>query len=256
MPDTSAADDAARILAAPQNFHLRWNTPLSEAHADLLIEACAPSPGARVLDLGCGWGELLMRLVAPAADATGDGVDTDPDALARGERLAAERGLGTRVRFHRTPAPEWQAEAYDIAVCIGATHAWPDSTTGALRALRTALRPGGTALLGEGFWARQPTPEALAGLGAEPEELGTLHQLVTAATAAGFRPLQVTVADEREWDLFESYARAGRGERWALAHPGHPLRDRVLAEAERHRDGYLSGYRGVLGFAYLVLAAA
>jgi SAM-dependent methyltransferase len=249
-------DDVTRVLTAARNPRLRWNTPLSEEHAALLVDACDPAPGARVLDLGCGWGELLMRLVERAEGATGDGVDTDADALARGERLAVERGLEARVRFHRARADEWRGDGYDLAVCVGATHAWPDSTAGALRGLRAALRPGGTALLGEGFWTRPPTREALDGLGARPEELGTLGGIVRSATAAGFRPLQVTAADEREWDLFESYATAGHRERWALAHPDHPRRDSVLAEAERHRDGYLSGYRGVLGFAYLVLAAA
>lgn len=240
------------IVAAANNSHLAWNTPLSEQHATTLVHACAVPEGGRVVDLGCGWGELLLRLVASAPDSTGDGVDTAADALRRGAALAAERDLADRVHFHQRPASAWEDAGYDVTVCVGASHAWPDGTPGALRVLHTALRPGGRALLGDGFWARPPTPEALVGLGAAPEDLSTLAELVELAVECGFRPLHVTVADEREWDVFESSWCAG-GERWALAHPVHPLRDAVLARVDEHRRGWLRGYRGVLGFAYLVL---
>ncbi|MFF1462703.1 hypothetical protein [Streptomyces sp. NPDC058330] len=75
------------------------------------------------------------------------------------------------------------------------------------------------------------------------------------AEAVGLRPLQVTVADRREWDLFESAANTGRGERWALARPGHPLHAEVTAAVDARRTGYYGGYRGTLGLAYLVLTA-
>ncbi|HBF84277.1 MAG TPA: hypothetical protein DD420_31410 [Streptomyces sp.] len=75
------------------------------------------------------------------------------------------------------------------------------------------------------------------------------------AEAVGLRPLQVTVADQREWDLFESAADIGRGERWALAHPRHPLHAEVTAAVDARRTGYYGGYRGTPGLAYFVLAA-
>ncbi|NBM19396.1 cyclopropane-fatty-acyl-phospholipid synthase family protein [Streptomyces sp. GC420] len=251
--DDENASLIRRLLAAPSNPLLRWNTPLSEEHAGLLVRACALPPGGRALDLGCGWGELLMRVVDSAPGATGDGVDTDEDALARGERLAGERGLDERVRFHRSPAAEWAGQGYDVVLCVGSAHAWPGSTDEALKAVRAALRPGGVALYGDGFWAREPDTAALEGLGAERDEFGSLAGLVRRAGAAGLRPLQVTVADEREWDLFESHSQPGRAEQWARQNPGHPLRAKVLAHADRRREDYLGGYRGVLGLAYLVL---
>ncbi|MEU4401729.1 SAM-dependent methyltransferase, partial [Micromonospora orduensis] len=51
-------------LAASRYARMRWNTPLSEEHAALLLRRLDVRPGARVLDLGCGWGELLLRAVA------------------------------------------------------------------------------------------------------------------------------------------------------------------------------------------------
>ncbi|MFC9947446.1 SAM-dependent methyltransferase [Streptomyces pratensis] len=250
-----SADEVRALMSAPANDRLTWNTPLSQAHAAQLIDACAPAPGARIADFGSGWGELLMRLVEAAPGSTGDGIETDPEAVARGLRLAGERGLTDRVRFHEAPAAEYPGDGYDLAVSIGSSHAWPGGTPEALKALRDAVRPGGRVLFGDGFWEREPSPAALEGLGAEPGDFGSLLGLIRQAEAAGLRPLQVTVADQREWDLFESAANIGRGERWALANPAHPLHAGVTEAVAARRTGYYGGYRGTLGLAYLVLSA-
>ena len=250
-----SADQIRPIISAPHNYRLTWNTPLSEEHAAQLISACEPAPGARIVDIGSGWGELLMRLVASAPGSTGDGVETDAEAVERGRRLAVERGLADRVRFHEVPAAEWTGGDYDLAVSIGAAHAWPGSTPEALKALKSSLRPGGRVLFGDGFWEKEPSAAVLEGLEAEPGDFPTLLELIRQAEAAGLRPLQVTVADQREWDLFEANANIGRGERWALANPTHPLHDGVVAAVDARRTGYYGGYRGTLGLAYLVLSA-
>ncbi|MFD5202061.1 SAM-dependent methyltransferase [Streptomyces sp. NPDC058375] len=255
-----SAEEVRAVISAPGNERLTWNTPLSEEHAARLIAACDPAPRARIVDLGSGWGELLMRLVEAAPGSTGDGVETDPAAVVRGRKLADERGLADRVLFHEVPAAEWTDDGYDLAVSIGSSHAWPgatarESTRTALTALAAAVRPGGRVLFGEGIWQREPTPAALAGIGAEPGDFGTLLELIRLAESVGLRALQVTCADEREWDLFESEGPIGRGQRWALANPGHPLHAEVTAEVDARRTGYYGGYRSSFTLAYLVLSA-
>lgn len=42
---------------------MHWNTPLSEEHAVLLLSRLDIRPGASLVDLGCGWGELSLRAV-------------------------------------------------------------------------------------------------------------------------------------------------------------------------------------------------
>ncbi|MGW8885153.1 SAM-dependent methyltransferase [Streptomyces sp. NPDC055749] len=249
-----SADEIRALMSAAHNDRLVWNTPLSEEHAARLVAACDPAQGSRIADLGSGWGELLMRLVEAAPGSTGDGVETDTEAVERGRRLAQERGLAERVRFHEVPAADWTGGDYDLAVSIGAAHAWPGSTPEALKALKSSVRPGGRVLFGDGFWEKEPSKAALESLEAEPDDFPTLLGLIRQAEAAGLRPLQVTVADQREWDLFESSANIGRGERWALANPTHPLHDGVVAAVDARRTGYYGGYRGTLGLAYLVLS--
>jgi len=60
------------------------------------------------------------------------------------------------------------------------------------------------------------------------------------------------VSDAAEWDNYE-WSWVGSLTEWALDNPGHPDAAEALAAAREHRDEWLRGYRGVLGFATLVL---
>ena len=228
---------------------LHWNTPLSLTHAALLGERMDLDDGMTLLDLGCGWGELLTRLVVQAGpSATGVGVDTDGGLLERGSRAAAERGLGERVRFVNAPASEW-TEPADRVLCIGAAHAW-GATLEALDALGEYVAPGGRVLFGDGCWEHQPTAAARAVFG---EAIRPLSEVVAHASDRGWRVLHLSTADQREWDDFESGWRRGR-ELWLAANPEAPEAPSVWAELTERLTEYVSAYRGVLGFAYLVLS--
>jgi DNA-binding SARP family transcriptional activator len=235
----------------PAHADLDFDSPLSDARAARIIRTLQPLHGARVVDVGCGWAELLLRIVAAEPSATAIGIDTDEAAIARGRANAAGRGLGRRVELHVADAKRWGTRGADVAICVGASHAW-GGTAAALDALRETVRPGGRVLLGEGFWQRTPTGAALAALGGDPDNFRSLPQLVDLAVAHGLRPLDVAQASIDEWDAFESGHALGR-ERWLLANPDDPEAGRIRAEADEQRERWLHGYRGVLGFAYLTL---
>jgi hypothetical protein len=114
------------------------------------------------------------------------------------------------------------------------------------------LRPGGQLLLGDGIWEQPPTDPALAALDAGSADFLSLADLVDAALDRGFRLLSLSVANADEWDRFESRWCAGR-ERWLLDHPDAPDAAAVRSVVDEHRNGWLHGYRGILGFAYLTL---
>jgi ubiquinone/menaquinone biosynthesis C-methylase UbiE len=227
---------------------MRWNTPLSEDHADLLLQRLDLVVGDHVLDLGCGWGELLIRAVARTTSSKGTGVDNAEWALERGRNRTTERAVVDRVTFVAGDASTWKEPA-DRVICIGASQAWGGSRE-ALRILPRVVRPGGRLLFGDGCWEESPTAAAAALFG---EAVLHLTDLANEAVQAGWRILHLSTADQREWDDFESAWRAGR-ELWLLAHPADHRSGSIKTELDTRLREYLTLYRGVLGFAYLVLA--
>jgi cyclopropane fatty-acyl-phospholipid synthase-like methyltransferase len=228
-------DDFRRLAHAGLTF----NAPLSEERANALVSALPISPGHHVLDLGCGWGELLLRILAAHPATTGTGVDTDREALDRGVRAATRRGLHGRVEFVEAPA-ETFVDVADIVVSVGSSHAF-GATSDALHWLRQSVTPGGRVLFGDGFWAAEPSAAAITTIGALPR----LEELHAAAAAAGFRIERDEVSDLAEWDAFESGWRSGLEVSTDA--------EAVVFAAERRRE-YEDGYREAIGFTWLVLA--
>jgi cyclopropane fatty-acyl-phospholipid synthase-like methyltransferase len=231
-------------LAAARYSALRWNTPLSTGHAAELLDHLDLTAATSVVDLGCGWGELLLQAAARGA-AKAVGVDTDPAGLDRGRRAAVARGLD--VEFVERRAADWRGTA-DRALCIGSSH-----TLGGSRAMLAALAgvvPHGRVLVGDGCWETGPTAAAHAIFG---DDVLPLADLVAACGETGWQVLAHSVADQHEWDDFESRHRAGIRE-WLLANPGDPRAAEARAREDAREREYLTAYRGVLGFAYLVLA--
>lgn len=245
------------MSTVPRLTRLAHHGPLSPARATAIVGRLAVAVRGRdaptVLDVGCGWGELLLRLLAAVPDATGLGVDLNSDDLARGRWAAEERGLAGRVEFADRPVQDLTGR-YDVVLCVGSSQALSTSLPEALAALRDLVAPGGCVLLGEGFWEAPPPPERLARMwpGASAADHPDLAGLVDAAVAAGFRPGWVETASRDEWDEFESGYAADR-EEWLVAHPGHPEAAALRERLDAHRESWLHGYRGLLGMAYLTL---
>jgi SAM-dependent methyltransferase len=244
----------------PRLTMLTFHGPLSEARAGQFVARLAARSPATVLDIGCGWGELMLRIIEAVPSATGLGVDTNADDLARGRRNAAARGLGERVVFAEESAAGTTRGPADVVLCLGSSQALSDAappaqTAAALAQLRKLVAPGGRVLLGEGFWERQPTTTELAAMwpGTSAEEFYDLAGLTDVVVDGGFRPVWIETASPAEWEEFES-GYQGDVEEWLAGCGDHPLASQTRRDTDQHRSHWLRGYRNVLGMAYLTLA--
>ncbi|MBV8301136.1 MAG: methyltransferase domain-containing protein [Candidatus Dormibacteraeota bacterium] len=227
---------------------MRWNAPLSLPHAESLLHQLQLADAATLVDLGCGWGELLLQAAAMHPALHCEGIDNQAWAIERARGATVERGLAARVRFRLQDATTWDGSAHRL-MCIGSSHAWGGSSQ-ALRALAARSAPGGYLLYGDGCWEHgRPPADAVAIFGDGVLRLG---DLAAEAVAAGWRVMHSSTADLREWDEFESSWRDGR-EHWLRTNADDPAAEELRQLVERRLREYLDVYRGVLGFAYLVL---
>jgi SAM-dependent methyltransferase len=231
---------------------LDFNSPMSDGRAARLIAGLTVGPQDDVLDLGCGWGEFLLRVAESERSCIATGVDADAEAIERGRRNASDRRLDDRVTLEVGDISAYEAEA-DVVIASGVSHAW-GGTQPMLAALKRSVRPGGKVLIGDGIWRCPPTDAALQALEATADDFLSLAAIVDAAIASGYRLLSVGEANDDEWDDFESRWCSGY-ERWLLANADHPEAPAARERVDDHRTRWLHGYRGVLGFAYLTLVA-
>lgn len=261
----SAAPDRlcpVTITLTPPHDDLRFMTALSQQRADRLVRFVAMDLTGTVLDIGCGWAELLLQVLAAAPEARGLGIDLDAAAIEHGRGQAAQRGMSGRVELTVADARTATFQA-DAVLCIGATQVWgsdpmagePLDYAAALGALRAVVPRGGRVVYGEAIWSAPPTEAAAAALSGRLDEMIPLADLVDVAVSQRFLPVGVHEASQDEWDDFESGYSACYPTWLATHEADDPDAAEVRDLARRQREAYFRGYRGVLGMAYLALVA-
>jgi SAM-dependent methyltransferase len=137
-------DLRAQWAAVAEHYGTGWS------HADgpdlaWLVEAAAPEPTDRAIDLGAGAGHASLALAPHVALVVA--IDPTPEMLTVGARLAAERGItnvtSTVATADALPFPD---AAFDIAISRFSIHHWPDPGI-AVREAARVLRAGGRMVL-------------------------------------------------------------------------------------------------------------
>lgn len=117
-------------------------SPITDTNAlRMIVEAGAPKPGDRVLDVACGGGLVVCAYAPRVAHATG--IDMTPAMLERAGRLAAEQGVGnvTWDRGDVTALP-YAEGSFEIVVTRFSMHHFLDPL-GVLREMVRVCAPGG-----------------------------------------------------------------------------------------------------------------
>jgi SAM-dependent methyltransferase len=227
--------DRARTSAITHG-DLPFHNPLGAERVDEALARAGLRPGSRILDVGCGAGELLVR-AAEGFGATGFGFDTAQVQIDEARRRAAARVPGAGLRFELA---DDGSDGYDLVTCIGSMHA----VEGGLAALGAR---GRQVLVGDGFWRRAPEQPYLDALGgATADELPFLAGLVRSGEPAGLEAAWVAVTTDEEWDRYE----------WTLIANGLASGDAdAIAWARRARERVLApGGRDTLGFALVLFS--
>lgn len=191
-----------------------------------ISERLGPMPG-RVLDVGCGTGVLVQRLIAMGHDATG--IDVSPRLVAVGrERIGRDLGAGQGSVESLVCGDFLRADLddrgpFDLVYTNDVLeHIHPDEAPAFLRRSFELLRPGGWLWLvtpnrwtgpGDATILRHPIGTPSRGLHLKEYTLGELHLLLR---QTGFAPIEA-----RLWN-------AGRRRRATALRPAFERIKRVL----------------------------
>ncbi|WP_037605188.1 SAM-dependent methyltransferase [Streptacidiphilus rugosus] len=222
--------------------------PLHDDSVRALLARALPRGDERLLDLGCGSAEWLLRALEGHPDARAVGVDISTTALAEARERAARRGVADRLELHQVPAADFAAgHGFDVVLSVGAVHAF-GGLLATVEAAGRHLAPGGRILVGDGFWQSPPTEEVVEMMGDSADLAGTLELLAE----AGWTTVHGHVSSRAELDGYE-WACWGSLASWALDHPEDPEAAEVLAlSSQRYRD-WTRLYRDCWGFVTLIL---
>jgi 2-polyprenyl-3-methyl-5-hydroxy-6-metoxy-1,4-benzoquinol methylase len=140
-----------------------WQSELSAGYYHHALDAAlgfAPGlverlgEGIDVLDAGCGHGHVSVRIADAFPASRIVGYDRAPASIAAARSRAGRLGL-TNARFEVHDIGDLEARAYDLLLALDVVHdlGRPHET---LRAIRSALRPGGVLLMAEHALSHRP----------------------------------------------------------------------------------------------------
>ncbi|MFD6097938.1 SAM-dependent methyltransferase [Nocardiopsis flavescens] len=229
--------------------------PLYDESVRRILGRAAVADAPRVLDVGCGLGGWIFKILEFSPDATCVGIDMEASFIERARAEAEQRGLSDRVDLRVGDAVrDLPDERFDLIVCAGLPEAF-GGLEPMLEKLRPLLSPQGRMIIGQGIWEREPDEECLRVLDASREDHGSLEETIDSIAHAGWAPVYGHKSTEQEWDDFV-WACVDGLTRWALDGDGAGAgaeTPRVLLAVSEYRHAWLNGYRGTLGYMTFVV---
>ena len=110
-----------------------------------LVAQAGIEPGATVVEIGCGTGNVLLLAARVVLDATVIGLDPDADALALADRKLRRAGLTVQLdRGYADRLPYADASVDRVLSAFMLHHLSRDEKSRTLHQVRRVLRPGGS----------------------------------------------------------------------------------------------------------------
>jgi ubiquinone/menaquinone biosynthesis C-methylase UbiE len=139
---TSPDPVIAEYSAAARDYDEKWSFYVDSTTRATLARL-RMRPDDRVLDVGCGTGELLSRIAAKHPGASLAGIDPVPQML-----VVARKKLSNKVDLRVGWANElpWPEGSFDVVVSCNMFH-YVTHPVAAIREMQRVLRPGGQILI-------------------------------------------------------------------------------------------------------------
>lgn len=232
---------------------MQFNCPLSTQKADRLISVIDLKANCKAVDIGCGEGAFLTRMQrVSSADCLG--IDISSSCIAIANESTRQQRAGNRLQFLLANIEEVELERsyFDLAVCMGSTHAFGIAETAypnALSRMKDLVKPNGLILIGEGYWKRIPEQAYLEFIGEPVGIYNTHEENIQVAESHGLVPLYALVSNQDEWDDFE-WKHLTKAERLAISEPDIEEHKTMLERTRTWNKYYRKFGRSTMGFGF------
>jgi len=241
--------DRNRFSAIAHRNHA-FSNPLSEEKIMKMIRRVSPKPQDKIIDIGAGKCELLIRLVEDY-QISATAIELYDGSVEEAKRRASSRIPAGSIEYivedANVAVERCEQGQYDIGICIGSTHAL-GGLESTIQTLKRLVKKNGYILIGEGYWKQTPSAEYLEALGgADESECKSHADTVKAGEDLGLIPLWSYVANEDDWDDYE-WLYSSSIENYCLENPDDPDFEAMLERIRTWRQTYLKWGRDTLGF--------
>jgi ubiquinone/menaquinone biosynthesis C-methylase UbiE len=223
--------------------------PVDEKKFDNLTDLLQLPHAAKVTDIGCGKGEMLIRL-AEKYGIRGVGVDKSPYCIRDAKKRKDERVPEADLQFLEMNGSDYKPqteESEDLTMCIGASWIY-GGYKNTLKSLSQMTKPLGHVMVGEPFWRKTPPKLYLKSAKLSRRSLNTHKGNVTTGENVGLAPVFALVSSESDWDKYEGLHWYAARE-YANSHSEDPDLKDIMAQDSKGRENYLKFERDVLGWA-------
>lgn len=241
--------DRNRFSAIAHRDH-QFSNPINEIKLMKMLELASLKPNSRVLDIGAGKGELLVRLVE-TYNVSATAIELYEGAVAEAKKRTEGRISKDSIDYICADAMEAVKKlprgAFEMGICVGSTHAL-GGLKPTLETMQQLVKKNGYILVGEGYWKQSPSQEYLTALGgADESELTSHAENVKVGEALGLIPLWSYVASEDDWDEYE-WLYSSSVENYCIENPDDRDLEEMLTRIRSWRRTYLNWGRDTLGF--------
>jgi len=243
--------DIWKYYAITHKRHTILN-PMNKVKLDGLLSLLDIKEGFRVLDIGCGKGEFLIRL-SELFNISGIGVDISPFFIKECKENKSERIPDSDVKFLEMNGAKYKPDKnqlFDLTVCLGASFTY-NGFIETIKALKNMTEPEGMVVIGEPYWLKDPDDEYLKMSGIKKEEYNSHYKNIDIAERKGLTCIYTLASNNDDWDHYETL-------QWLSAYnhiksnPDDPDNPELLKKIEKAKKEYLLYGRDTFGWAIYV----
>ena len=226
--------------------------PMSINKLDGLFSLLNLKPYSKVLDIGCGKGEFLIKL-AELFNISGIGVDISPYFLKDCINNKNKRVPNSDIKFLEMDGAKYRPETnelFDLTMCIGASFIY-DGFIETINTLKKMTKPDGMIIIGEPYWLKEPDEEFLKISEIKKDDYNSHYKNIDICEKEGLKCIYTLVSNQDDWDHYETL-------QWWSAYdyiannPNDPDNYELTSKIEKAKMQYLLFGRDTFGWAIYV----